>query len=752
MGGRQQASQTDGVDLALLDAVVHHVDEAVLALAADGRITWASRGIRLLLGHDPGELVGANVLSFIHPDELEGLGDSILRWEGRSGTPRGEVLRLRAADGTWTPLRYDAVTGPEVAPLGACVITVRPAGRSHDNAAELRARDEASARVVRLASTFLHRGARPFDAALDDALLELSALEWVTRVSVWRCDNERARYQAHWEARVNVPSVPLPRQMPVPQSFMLRRLVAGEEVHARSVRHLPDEWATERDALLAAGVRSLLAVPLLVDGRCTGCIVAEVTIAEIGFDAVQLLTVRSAAAVLAAAFEREDVERELDRRARTDPLTGLDNRFAFDDAVDAALVELAAAGPDAAGLAVAVVDLDRFKVVNDALGHAGADRVFVEVAARFIAAAPAETSVARLGGDELLVLHRNVTSSVDAVARTRRLLGVLDAPVDVGGRPHVLSASAGVTFTDDPTVGRAELLRRAEAAMFDAKAAGGGRVGADDERTRAEVGRRLHRETELRGATVDGTLLVHYQAEWDLETGAMTGAEALARWQHPVEGLLAAGAFIPMAEESGLIVPVGERVLRLACAQLAVWHDDGVLPAGFVLRVNVSARQLRDHVDAALVSEVLGDHGLPPSLLCLELTESALLSDPDGAVRTLHELRDAGVGLAVDDFGTGYSSMLYLKHLPITALKLDQAFVAGLPHDAGDIAIVQATVRLAELFGVTLTAEGAETPEQLDALRSLGCRRAQGFGLSRPEPPSTLAARFGGAGAGEGAA
>lgn len=727
------------VDHRLLDALVHHVDEALVAFDADGTITWASRGVRLLLGHEPAAVVGDNVLSLIHPDELDGLADAITRWAGRSGSPRGEVITVQAADGSWVAVRYDAVTGPEVAALGTCVVTLRAIEAGVEAAAELRARDEASARVVRLASLFLHRGARPFGSALGEAVQELSGLEWVTRLSVWRSDGDRVRRQAAWSATVSAPTTPLPRQLPIAGSRILGRLDAGEEVHIRSVRHLPDDWRADRQALLAAGVRSLLAVPMVIDGRCTGFVLAEVTLADIGFDAVHLLTMRSAAAVLAAAFEREDVEAELERRARTDPLTGLANRFAFDEMLEAALVGLAAG--EMTGVSVGIIDLDRFKVVNDALGHVAGDRLLAEVIARLADATPPHTTVARLGGDELLVLHEQAASADDAMVRTRTMLAVLDVPVEVGGRPHVLTASAGVAFTDDASVGRVEMLRRADVAMYQAKDAGGDRVVGDDAQLRAEVGRRLQREAELRSAIDDGGLVVHYQGEWDLTTGELVGAEALARWEHPVEGLLAAGAFIPLAEECGLVEPLGERVLRQACAQVAAWKADG-LASSFLLRVNLSARQLRDHHTVDLVAEVLDETGLATGDLCLELTESAILVDPEGAVRTLQALRGLGVGLAVDDFGTGYSSMLYLKRLPITALKVDQAFVAGLPDDLGDVAIVQSTVQLADLLGLALTAEGVETTAQRDALVRLGCRHAQGFGLARPEPADVFVDRL----------
>ena len=718
------------VDGALLDALTHHVDEAVVAFDADGVITWASPSTRALLGHDPPALVGQNVLDLVHDDDVAGLPEALVRWSGRPGAPRGEVLRIRAAAGGWVPLRYDAVTGPSVTSLGACVVTLRPDGEASSAAAELRARDELDRRLVRLASTFLDRGARPFAAALDAAVADLAGLEWVTRMSVWRTEGDRATCRAQWVAAANAPTRPLPRSLALDGSVGLRRLAAGHEVHLRSTRHLPDDWEVDRDVLLGAGVRSLLAVPFLVGERVTGFVVAEVTLDEVGFDATHLTTLRSAAAIIAAAYEREEVERELDRRARTDALTGLGNRFAFDEALDDALAELAAGRT--AGVGVAIVDLDRFKLVNDALGHLAGDRLLADVIARLADATPAGTTVARLGGDELLVLHRDVVDAAEAAGRTDAMLATLTAPFDVDGRPFVLTASGGVAHAVDADVGAVELLRRADVAMYQAKAAGGAHVVVADEVLQAEVGHRLHRETELRTAIDRGDVIAHVQGEFDLATGELVGGEALARWQHHDGELVAAGEFIPLAEECGLVGALGVQVLRQAVRALARWRADGVAD-GFVLRVNLSAHQLVDDAIVGIVADELAAAPLPPSQLCLELTESAILTDPDRAVRTLTALRELGVGLAVDDFGTGYSSMLYLKRLPITALKIDQAFVAGLPDDPGDAAIVQAVLQLADLLGLTVTAEGVETAAQRDRLVELGCRYAQGFLLGRPE-------------------
>ena len=729
------------VDRALLSALFHHVDEAIVAIDADGVITWASPGITTLVGHDPQAVVGERIVDLLHPDEVDGILEAVTRWAGRRGSPRGEVHRVRGVDGKWVRVRYDTVTGPEVAALGEILITLRP-GEGDDlgaSIADLRARDAAGDRLVRLASAFLGGGPSTFAAALDAALVELAGLEWVTRLSVWRVEGDRFVRKAVWEAPTGVPGSSLPRWLPVDGSALLRRLANLEEVHIRSVEHLPDDWALDRETLAASGVRSALAVPMVADGRCEGYLAGEVTLDDAAFDASHMTTLRSAAAIITEAFARHDVEVELERRARQDPLTGLANRFAFDEDLAVALERVGRGVP---GVAIALVDLDRFKVVNDALGHTEGDLLLAEVASRVHAACADGTRLARLGGDELLVLHDDVVDLEDALERTSALTSALAAPFDLGGRPWVLTASVGVAHTDDPAVTPVELLRRADVAMYRAKAAGGDRIETDDEQLRGAVAAQLRREAELRAAVQADELAVHHQGEWDLRDGSLIGAEALVRWDHPDDGLLTAAAFVPIAEESDLVLELGTCVLDRACAQLAAWRAAG-LGDEFVLRINLSARQLRRDGLVEQVSDVLARHEVPAPSVCLELTESALLVDPEGAIELLHQLRDLGVGLAVDDFGTGYSSMVYLKRLPVTALKIDQSFVAGLGQDAGDLAIVRACVELGRSLGLEVTAEGVETEAQRDVLVELGCHRAQGFLLSRPEPAGALTERLG---------
>jgi EAL domain-containing protein (putative c-di-GMP-specific phosphodiesterase class I) len=306
----------------------------------------------------------------------------------------------------------------------------------------------------------------------------------------------------------------------------------------------------------------------------------------------------------------------------------------------------------------------------------------------------------------------------------------------------VVSASAGVVHVapqDAPPADAIEVLRRADVSRYRAKELGGGRIEADDPVIRARVSDRLALEADLRDALAADRIVAHFQAEWDLASGRLLGAEALARWVQPDGTVIGADAFVPLAEACGLVHDLGTRILRDACGAVAGWRAGGRLDDDFVLRVNLSARQLHQPDLIPLVHETLAETGLPATALCLELTESSLLVDPDRAVAVLEGLRELGVGLAIDDFGTGYSSMLYLKRLPLTSLKIDRAFVAGLPADAHDRAIVAATLQLGRALDITVTAEGVETDEQHSALGALGCERVQGFLLARPEPAEAAA-------------
>jgi diguanylate cyclase (GGDEF)-like protein len=380
---------------------------------------------------------------------------------------------------------------------------------------------------------------------------------------------------------------------------------------------------------------------------------------------------------------------------------------------------------------VLFLDLDRFKVVNDSLGHSIGDVLLVEVARRLADLLRGGDTVARLGGDEFVMLLPDVAGSDEAVIIAKRVLAAIRRPIEVDADELFTTASMGIAVWEAsrPADGAATaeaLVRDADTAMYRAKARGRDRYEIFDEDLRTQATARFHLETFLRRAVELGELEVHYQPEIDLHTGLLAGAEALVRWRHPVEGLLEAKTFIDLAEESGLILDLGSWVLKEACRQVGEWKRTDGRELG-TLRVNLSPRQIAhpDLLDTVVQALEIG--GLEPSSLCLEITETALMSDAAASLSVLSALRSLGVELAIDDFGTGYSSLSYLKRFPVTVLKIDRSFVDGLGNDPDDTAIAGAIVSLGRSLGLSLVAEGVETPRHLHELRLLGCDRAQGY-------------------------
>ncbi|WP_432492360.1 putative bifunctional diguanylate cyclase/phosphodiesterase [Kineococcus auxinigenes] len=427
---------------------------------------------------------------------------------------------------------------------------------------------------------------------------------------------------------------------------------------------------------------------------------------------------------------RAAAEADARRRALEDPLTGLSNRAGL-----SALLESALAEPGGRP-AVLVVDLDHFNVVNESLGTAAGDELLLTVAGRLRAAVREGATVARLSADEFAVLD-DCGDAQRCRALAERILQVLTVPVVLDGLEIVTSASIGTAVATAGTDSADRLLHDAGVAMHRAKARGRNRVEVHDpHRTDAAVDR-LRLLGEMRRGIADGELRLHYQPRVGLRDGAATGAEALVRWQHPERGLLPPAAFIDLAEQSGLVRELGAWVLDAAVAQAAAWARDP-RRATVEVAVNLSTRQLTEPGLVEAVTAALTRHGLAADLLVLEVTETALATDPDAAAATLAALKALGVGIAVDDFGTGYASLTYLQRFPVDELKIDRSFVTGLGVNDGDTAIVRTCVQLAHAVGVRAVAEGVETREQLDALVEMGCDFVQGYFFSRPLEPDAL--------------
>ncbi len=435
-------------------------------------------------------------------------------------------------------------------------------------------------------------------------------------------------------------------------------------------------------------------------------------------------------AMLAAVQDvtrRNALEAELRHQAFHDSLTNLANRALFTDRVDHAL---RAQARETSTIALLVLDLDGFKTVNDSLGHTAGDALLVEVATRLVSILRPGDTAARLGGDEFAILLEHVADLDDAVSVAQRAIGAVAEPVGLSGKEVFIQASVGIALGAD---GRSadELLRDADAAMYQAKSDGKGRHRLFDTSMHSAAMARLELEGDLRRAIDAREFILHYQPLASLGTGEVVSLEALIRWQHPERGLLPPSEFIPLAEENGLIVDIGRWVLREACTRAGAWQR--AYPSlRLTIAVNLSARQLADPLLVHDVSTALAETGLDPSSLILEITESVLIEDADAAVARLRQLKSTGVRLAIDDFGTGYSSLSSLQSLPVDILKIDKAFIDGVTSGAEADGLVQAILRLARTFHLVTVAEGVERPDQLERLRQLGCQQIQGFWYSRP--------------------
>jgi diguanylate cyclase (GGDEF)-like protein/PAS domain S-box-containing protein len=430
---------------------------------------------------------------------------------------------------------------------------------------------------------------------------------------------------------------------------------------------------------------------------------------------------------------RKQVEEQLQRQAFYDPLTDLPNRALFLDRLQH-LFHRASRALGKPLFAVLYLDLDRFKAVNDSLGHQAGDELLVGTARRLERCVRPGDTLARMGGDEFTLLLEQINGEADATGVAERIHEELRAPIEVRGHEVFTSVSVGIALSSAGFERPEDMLRDADTAMYRAKAAGRARhqVFGGDMHQRAVSSLRL--ETDLRRALERSEIVPYYQPIVDFDSGAVLGFEALARWRHPKLGLLTPDLFVPVAEETGLIEPIGDWMLGEACAQVREWQRKHPRWSKLGMAVNVSARQLSHGRVAAEVERVLGATGLDPSSLTLEITESALIHDVNVGVGLVQRLHAMSVGLHLDDFGTGYSSLAYLPSFPVHALKIDRSFVIQMDRAPQQAAIVKAIVSLAHNLGMEVVAEGVETRAQVDALRALRCRRGQGFLFSKPLP------------------
>jgi diguanylate cyclase (GGDEF)-like protein/excisionase family DNA binding protein len=498
------------------------------------------------------------------------------------------------------------------------------------------------------------------------------------------------------------------------------RIVEGDD----ALELLPPAWRPRGTARVAvSGVRRSETTP--------GTMIVAVKTVAGGFEPDELTFLEAVGDVLAAALKRNEGEERTRHEAMHDALTGLANRTLFADRLQHAVARTA---PGDGTVTVLILDLDRFSIVNETLGHELGDELLVAVAQRMLGVLGADHTLARISGDEFAILCEGFTGERGAIELAERVLRALERPVVLGEHETFIAASMGIVVATGRGASAESLLRDADAALYRAKQQGG-RYELFDQAMRRRTLERLDLERDMRRALDQHEFELHYQPIVSLEEQRIVGLEALVRWRHPQRGLVPPGAFIPLAEDSGLIVPLGRWVLQEACRQLARWSADPAIEIPYV-SVNLSGRQLAQPDLPEEIAELLRVTGVAPRRLALELTESVLMEETDSPTAVVERLNALGVRLMLDDFGTGYSSLNYVKRFPIEAIKVDRSFVSGVSEDESDRHILRAIVSMAAGFDVSVIAEGVETPDQARWLRHLGITLAQGYGFGRPVPAS----------------
>ena len=672
------------VSATLLEALLRHSSDAAIVVVPDHGVTYASPAITDVLGIDPEQFVGRMAADWIHPEDL----DTVLEHR-RAATATGHagplLIRGRHADETWRWFEAEWWQPDGSSGIEGTILHFR------DVSAREEARRAAARSDARL-SALLHQAA--------DVVLVLprkgAQLSYVgpsvERVTGW---TPEAAGQMTWD----------------------------EVIH-------PDHLARWNETLDAAyaepGLTHRVEVKgLHADGTWRWL---DATLLNRTDDPL----VDGVILHFHDVTDRHLAEQELARRALHDDLTGLPNRTLLVDRLSTALGR-AARGDGV--VAVMYCDLDRFKTVNDSIGHRAADSLLVEVAGRLEQVVRGGDTVARLHGDEFVVCAEELDSMLEVRALAERVRRELARPFSVDGREVHLTVSIGLAV-GEPEAGAEELLERADAAMYVAKTDGKDRIAVYDQGVRSRELSQLAIRNALREAIEASQLRLHYQPVYELSSGRVIGTEALVRWDHPERGLIPPAEFIPVAEESGAIVALGDWVLRTAAHQALEWGFGGRRDA--TMWVNISARQLARLSIVDDVRDAISDAGIPPTAIGLEVTETALIERQPAIASRLAQLRTHGCSLAIDDFGTGYSSLLYLRRYAADTLKIDRSFVAGLAVNRDDTAIVSALRNLALMLDLRVVAEGVETQDQLQALRAIGCDSACGYLLAPPAPAETI--------------
>jgi len=702
-------------------------------LGENGRWRYVSPQVEKILGYTPEEWLADPKLwaSLLHPEDRERALSQETRKTMGTRNPPPVDYRMVTRDGRTVWILDEAVLEPDEAgtPIWHGVLYDITERKLAEQEAQRVASQQAA--VARLGGRALKDG-NP-DELMAEAVALMAEIEGVDSACIW----EIGRDGRHLGLRAG-----LERQV-----VGSARASAARDSHAGAALEsglhvIVDDWDGDRrfsmpPALRVMGVRSSLAV--LIDGKEAPFGVLDIHSTEPNrFTPQDVHFVQASANVLADAIERHASDEALRHRVLHDPLTGLPNRPSFVDSLRDALTRSAVSGSP---VGILFLDLDNFKLINDSMGHHAGDELLCAVAPRLQAHLRPGDIVARFGGDEFGILVDRLADEDEAVAIADRIAAAFAEPYAMGGVDHFVSASIGIAVARPSARAPIEadlLIRDADAAMYKAKERGRARCELFDAEMRAGAVRRLEVERELRGALDRHELELHYQPMMALRSGEITGLEALVRWRHPVRGLLDPGDFVPIAEECGLIEPIGRWVQENACRQILAWHELRPDRRPFDVSVNLSARQVTNRDLPASIEEMLASTGLDPVHLRLEVTESALVEESATATGTLEALSEIGVGLVLDDFGTGYSSLAYLNRFPFDGLKIDRSFVEALGVEQERTAIVEAIVGMARALSLDVIAEGVENEAQLSELRRLGCDYAQGHLFSRALPAEKI--------------
>jgi len=705
-------------------SLVQNSSDLIAVTDASGTLTYVSPSAARLLGWRPDQLVGCSLVALVHPDDAHVMRTRAMTPAGNEA-PEPFDVRMHTSDGT-DRLFEVVVTNLLADPtVRGYVANARDVTATRGDRAELAALAQRQASVAELGRRALE--GEDIDALFNAATHALAGALGVEFTAV------------------------LELQQPDQEAFLLRWGVGW-----------PDGWLGTTVVTAGfdsqAGQAMRATDPVAVTGLGPGVFPASRPLHELGIDSGvdvrigdrdnpfgvlavhttrtrrfhtdELHFIQSVAHVLAAAVGRRRAEEETRHRALHDDLTGLPNRALLMDRLEQAI----ARGERSGGLlAVMFCDVDQFKVINDSLGHSSGDLLLVAVARRLREVLRPGDTVARFGGDEFVVVCENLQDEHAASEIARRMAESISEPIHLGDREIVLTSSLGIAFGRSRGTDPDALIADADAAMYHAKARGRARAEVFDDRLRAGNLARLDTANALRRALEAGELVLHYQPQIDLVTGATHGVEALLRWERPDCGLVLPAEFVPVAEDSGLILPIGVWVLREAALQLRRWKDQHP-GTKITVAVNLSARQLADPGLPGEVADAIAGAGIDPADLKLEITESAVMEDAAWSQAALESLCQLGVQLVIDDFGTGYSSLSYLKQFPVHQLKVDRSFVSGLHSGTEDWAIVEAVISMARALQLEVVAEGVETPEQASTLMRLGCTAAQGFLFAEPRP------------------